>query len=63
MSYQSTQCFYKFCDKCNVEGCACFCHKVSTHSEVIQFIQKKKSKSNLVKRKDKLIGRDSNVKI
>lgn len=55
-SYQSTQCFYSLCDKCDVKGCGCSCHTVNEHNGVIQFIIKKRAKSKLRKRKTKLIS-------
>ena len=55
MSYQSVKCFYKLCDKCDSKGCGCSCHTIHEHSAVIQFIIKKRVKSKLKKRKDKLI--------
>jgi hypothetical protein len=55
MSYHSPKCFYKLCEKCDVTGCACSCHKINKRSSVIQFIQRERPKSNLMKRKEKLI--------
>jgi hypothetical protein len=53
MSYQSAQCFFKFCDKCDSKGCACSCHE---NKEPVTIIDPPiRSKSTLKKRKQRLI--------
>lgn len=35
MSFQSADCFYSLCDRCNTKGCGCLCH-LSTKERTIK---------------------------
>ena len=60
MSYQSPDCYYNLCDKCDTKDCTCRCHSVGGKhngrvSNVVEPYRPIRPKSTLIKRRNRLI--------